>query len=91
MNFGINLINLDHYAKSRLSLSILVLEKQLHEMKSVKMKANKLFLLKRLTYLDHAKLTDMITMIRGENEISIVNNSQTLNFVHNFAHCIVQR
>ena len=39
MNFGINLINQDQYAKNRLSLSILVLEKQLHEKLAVKMKA----------------------------------------------------
>ena len=38
MNFGINLISLDHYAKN--SLSILVLEKQLHEKLAVKTKAN---------------------------------------------------
>ena len=39
MNFGINLINPDHYAKTSLSLSILVLEKQLHEKLAVEMKA----------------------------------------------------
>ena len=39
MNFGIHMIKLDHYAKNYLSLSILVLEKQLHEKLAVKMKA----------------------------------------------------
>ena len=39
MNFSMNLINLDHYAKNRLSISILVLEETEHEKLVVKMKA----------------------------------------------------
>ena len=39
MNFGINLIFLNHDAKNRYSLSIMVFEKQLYALSSLKMKA----------------------------------------------------
>ena len=43
MNFGINLIFLNHDPKNRYSLSIMVFEKQLHALSSLKMKATSTF------------------------------------------------
>ena len=40
-------------------------------------------------YLDHTKLSNMITMIRGKNKISLINHSEFFNFAHDLIHRII--